>query len=164
MKTTSINLDVENLENTLKNSDDYVKDMLEFYDEGWNGGWEARGADDLDKFKARLKANVVNTLTYISEIIKQFHAAELKPLAAYIKLENPKSQIVLISVSLEDYLKKELLPVYSYIHSIEKTSRSENYRVAFTVTYDDGSLCTDTLAAEGFVKTHTLPEVEESAR
>jgi len=143
---------VEDLENTLKNSDTYVKDMLKFYEEGW----DARGIDDKEKFQARVKANVITTLTYISEVIKQFNALNLHPKTAHIKLETPSSQTVLFSVPVEDFTNKELLKIYTYTHNIEKTSRSDNYRVAFSIAYDNGALDSECLASEGFVKTHSI--------
>ena len=145
-------IEVENIENTLKNSDSYVHDMLKFYEEGW----EARGVDDKERFEARIKANVINTLTYINEVLKYFKELNLHPQSAHIKLENPNSQTVLISVPLEDYVNLELLKIYNHTHKIEKSSRSDNYRVSFSITYDDGTLDSDCLVSEGFVKTHTI--------
>jgi hypothetical protein len=145
-------IEVENIENTLKKSDSYVHDMLKFYEEGW----EARGIEDKEKFEGRIKANVINTLTYINEVLNYFKELNLHPKSAHIKLENPNSQTVLISVPLEDYINSELLKIYKHTHKIEKSSRSDNYRVSFSIAYDDGTLDSDCLSSEGFVKTHTI--------
>jgi|GEM_PF-3220290 len=146
-------IEVENLENTLKNSDTYVHDMLKFYEEGW----DARGHDDKEQFRNRLQANVITTLTYTNEILKYFiNELKLKPLSAHIKMENPNSQSVLISVPLDVYMNDDLLKVYKYAHNIEKSSRSDNYRVSFGITYDDGYLDNDCLHSDGFIKTHTI--------
>ncbi|MEO6977776.1 MAG: hypothetical protein ABI113_05330 [Mucilaginibacter sp.] len=151
-KKTSKPMDLENLENTLKHSDSYVHDMLQFYGEGW----DARGTDDKKNFEARLKANVITTITYISEVIDQFAKSKLKVEGAFIKLEKPNSLAVLFSVPIETFLDKALYSVYKYIHSIEQKSRSENYRIVFSVSYDDGSLDSECLLSEGFIKTHSI--------
>lgn len=152
MEISSNSEEVDNLEQTLKNSDSYVHDMLKFYEEGW----DARAVDDLEKFTSRLKANVVFTLTYINEVLAYFKELNLHPKTAHIKLQNPNSQAVLISVPVEDYLNKSLLQVYNKTHQIEQSSRSDNYRVSFSITYDDGNLDYDCLISDGFVKTHSL--------
>ncbi len=164
MKPVFDNLKMDILEATLKNSDEYVKDMLQFYEEGHSNGWEARGTNDRNLFEARLKANVISTLTYVNEVIKVCDKVGIQILSAYIKLENPKSMQVLLSVPLADYLKKELRDVYKHIHLIEKSSRSDDYRVGLSITYDDGSLDADTLTAEGFIQTHSTENLEEAAR
>ena len=143
---------MENLEDTLKNSDSYVNDMLKFYEVGW----DARGIDDRKNFEARLKANVVTTVTYINEVIKEFNTLKLSVNEAYMKLENPNSLSVLFSVPNEVFLDKAIYSVYKHTHLIEQKSRSDNYRVAFSVTYDDGTLDKECLASEGFIKTHSI--------
>lgn len=142
-------LHVENLEKTLNNSDTYVKDMLKFYE----NGWEERGADDKQQFETRIKANVVNTLTYTSEVLNMLVDLKIQPKAAHIKLENPSSQSVIIVVSLQDFMSEDLLKVYKTTHKIEKNSRSGNYRVSFILTYDDGTLDADCMLSDGYVKT-----------
>lgn len=152
MEANSKTVDVEDLEHTLKNSDSYVKDMLKFFEEGW----DARGVDDKAKFEARIKANVVTTLTYTNEVIQQFFKLNLHPQSVHIKLENPNSQSVLFAVPKDDFMKKDLLKIYSFTHKIEKSSRSDDYRVAFSVTYDDGTLDEDCLQSEGYIRTHNI--------
>lgn len=152
MESNTKPMDVENLENTLKNSDSYVHDMLQFYEVGW----DARGADDKKNFEARVKANVITTVTYINEVINEFTKNELKVDGAFIKLERPNSFAVLFSVPIETFISKSLYNIYQYTQDIEQTSRSENYRVVFSVSYDDGELDTECLVSEGFVKTHKI--------
>src|SRR5580700_4148930 len=110
MDSNTNQMDLDNLETTLKNSDSYVHDMLQFYEDGW----DARGIDDRKSFEARLKANVVTTITYINEVIKVFTKNELKVDGAYIKLERPNSFTVLLSVPIETFLDKALYKVYEY--------------------------------------------------
>jgi hypothetical protein len=97
-------------------------------------------------------------MTYVSEVLQYFKDLNLKPQSAHIKLENPNSQSVLISVPLDDYLNRDLLKVYTKTHKIEQERRSDNYRVSFSISYDDGSLNSECLLSEGFVKTHTRKE------
>ena len=139
-----------NWENTLTKSDDYVKDMMSFFQEGW----EARGVDDKNKIRERLKANVVTTLTYTNEVLSALLELGINPKAAYIKGESFVSLTVLISVSLEDYLNEKFLQIYKITSNIEKSSKSDNYIVHFSLTFDDGSLCLDSLSSDGFVNTH----------
>ena len=139
-------------EDTLTKSDDYVKDMLSFFQEGW----DARGADDKAKIRERLKANVVTTLTYTHEVINALLELEIAPRAVFIKGESYVSQTVLISVGLEDYLSDNFSKIYQVSNKIEQSSKSENYIVNFSFTFDDGSLSIECLSSDGYVNTHTF--------
>ena len=141
-------MDVENLEVSLTNSDDYVRDMLKHYETGW----EERGIDDKQQFAKRLNANVVSTITYLNEILSSLSVEKLLPRGVFIRLENAYSLSVTISLSVEDFMSEKLRSIYKKTHGIERKSRSDNYRIAFSFTYDDGLLNEDTLIAEGYVK------------
>ena len=95
----------------------------------------------------------MSTLTYLNEVIEHLSDAGLTAKGAHIKLENPSSLSVIVSLSVEDYMSDKLSDVYEKMHAIEKSSRSDNYRVAFNLTYDDNSLNHETLKAEGYVQT-----------
>lgn len=163
METTAYSSSVENFEDTLRTSDSYVQDMLNFYHEGWS----ARGEDDLIKIEKRVKANIVTTLIYTFELFHKFHSLQLIPTSAFIKLENPTSILVLFAVSNEDFVDRKLMEVYRASHKIEKAIRSDSFRVSFSITYNNaGSLNTECLNSDGFfkIKLPTRELLEESTR
>lgn len=164
METTSYPSSVDNFEDTLRTSDSYVQDMLNFYHEGWS----ARGEDDLIKIEKRVKANIVTTLTYTFELFQKFHLLQIVPKSAFIKLENPTSILVLFAVSNEDFVNRKLLEVYHASHRIEKAVKSDSFRVSFSITYDnDGSLDSECLKSDGFFRIELParePLLEESTR
>ena len=113
-------------------------------------GWTERGVDDRNKFNARVKVNVDNTLNYIKEVVNHFRKLELSLNGAFIKIERANSLSVLLTVPTDTFMDEKLLQVYSYTHDIERHSRSDDYRVAFSITYNEGDLDQDTLLSDGF--------------
>ncbi|WP_165825380.1 hypothetical protein [Pedobacter yonginense] len=134
---------IDNLEDSLKND---VDEMLSAYQTGWS----ERGIDDRKQFELRLKTNIANTINYIKEVISQFRKLELRVNGAFIKLERPNALSVILTVPIATFLDDKLLQVYSITHSIEKQSRSDDYRISFSITYNDGGLNNDALLADGF--------------
>lgn len=152
MNTTLNTTNSQNWTDRISESDTFVKDMLSFFQEGW----DARGVDDQTKIVERLRANVILTLTYIDEVISFLNKMNLKANKAFIRGESLVSQVILISVPLEDYLNPNFLKVYKVANDIERNSRSENYSVSFNFTFDEGNLCEESIQTDGFVKTHAF--------
>ena len=140
---TNKDFNIDHLEDSLKSD---VDGMLMAYETGWS----ERGIDDIRQFESRVKTNVSNTIDYIKEVVSYFRKLELKINGAYIKLERVNSLSVIITVPVETFIDEKLLQVYSFSHSIERHSRSDDYRVAFSFTYNDGKINNDALLADGF--------------
>lgn len=151
VKSNKVNSD---LEDSLKNSDEYVTDMLRFYQDGW----DERGRDDRKNFISKIKAKVDLTLTYIDNIVHSLKCEDMVLLSSHVKLKNPNSQTVLLVVSIEDYLSDRLLKIYPITHEIEKKSRSEEYSVTFSFTYDEGNFDIASVNSHGFVTTYAHGE------
>lgn len=134
----------------INDSDDYIKDMMSFY----KNGWSDRGEDDERKVKDRIKANIILTLNYVDEIITQLSKMNLDANCVYLKINTFVKQTVLISVPIEKYLDNNFSAIYSVASKIEKSSRSENYSVRFNFTFDDGNIDEENLKGDGFHKTH----------
>lgn len=153
------NMDINHdLEDSLNKSDDYVSDMLRFYQDGW----DERGKDDKRNFISKIKAKVNLTLNYIDDVINALNCEGLTLLSSHVKLKTPNSQSVLLVVSIEDYLSEKLLKVYPISHAIEKKSRSEEYNVNFSFTYDEGNFDINAVKAHGFVTTYR--NIEKTTR
>jgi len=146
----SSTLNSQNWLEKINGTDTYVKDMLSFF----NDGYEARGVDDQDKIKERLRAAVINSLTYTHEIISELGKLDIKPTKAYIKGVSLVSLTVLISVSIDDYLSDAFTQIYNSTYKIEKESKSENYGVSFNFTFDDGNIDPEALSCDGFIAIH----------
>lgn len=140
------NTSSSNWEDTLTNSDAYIKDMLAFYKEGW----DARGVDDKKKKTERFKANVGSAIAYIKEVIFILNDKGIQFKSLYFKSETIATFSILISVSLDDYLSKNFLDIYSHTSHIEKSSKSDNFSLNFSFTFDDGSLSEECLVSDGY--------------
>jgi hypothetical protein len=140
---TNQEFNIDRLEDSLKGD---VDQMLLAYETGWS----ERGIDDQKQFEDRVKTNVNNTINYVKEVISHLRKLELVINGAYIKIERVNSLSVIITVPVETFLDEKLLQVYSFTHSIERHSRSDDYRVSFSITYDDGSMDPDALLADGY--------------
>jgi len=140
---TNQNFNIEHLEESLKND---VDAMLMAYETGW----VERGIDDVKQLESRIKTNLDNTVNYIKEVISYFRKLELNLNGAFIKLERPNSISVILTVPVETFIDEKLLQVYSFTYSIERHSRSDDYRVAFSIMYNDGNINNDALLADGF--------------
>src|SRR3954467_6464809 len=134
---------VDQLEESLKSD---VNGMLMAYETGWI----ERGIDDKNKFEARVKVNVDNTVNYIKEVVSYLRKLELSLNGAFIKLERANALSVLITVPVDIFMNEKLLQVYSFTHDIERHSRSDHYRVAFSITYNEGDLDQDALLSDGY--------------
>jgi hypothetical protein len=153
------NIEVNNdLEDSLKKSDDYVSDMLRFYQDGW----DERGKSDQKNFISKIKAKLDMTLNYIDDVNSALNEQGLTLISSHVKLKNPNSLSVLFVISLEDYLSEKLLGIYPISHDIEKKSRSEEYGVTFSFTYDEGNFDMEAVKAHGFVT--TFSNVEKATR
>jgi hypothetical protein len=150
------NLSSHSWEESIARSDDYVKDMLSFFDEGW----DARGADDKKKLQNRIKANIFTTFTYIEEIVELIRENSFTPKSVFAKMDNPTSAIVLLAVTLEDYVNPGFLQIYDYASEIESKSKSENYSISFSMTFDDGSFNEECIKSDGFADISNLLEGE----
>lgn len=139
------NFDIGNLEATFRSD---VDEMLMAYETGW----AERGLDDKNKFEARVKINVNNTVNYTKEVFSYFRKLNLSTDNAFIKLERANSLAVLITVPVETFMSDMLLDIYSFTHDIERHSRSDDYRVSFSITYNDGDINEDALLSDGFFK------------
>ncbi len=135
----------------INDSDDYIKDMMSFY----NNGWIDRGEEDEKKIKDRIKANILLTFTYVDEILTELSKMKLPASCVYLKINTFVKQTVLISVPIEKYLDDNFSKIYSIASKIEKSSKSENYSVRFNFTFDDGSIDEENLKGDGFHKTHS---------
>lgn len=145
MRNKTGNLEINQLEASLKSD---VDQMLLAYETGW----VERGADDKKKFQDRVKINVDNTVNYTKEVLSFFNKLKLSVNGAYIKLERANSLSVLLTVSSKTFMDEQLLNVYSFTHDIERHSRSDDYRVAFSITYNDGEINEDALLSDGFYR------------
>ena len=83
-------------------------------------------------------------------MISHFRRLQLALNGAFIKVERPNSFSVIMTVPSQTFVNENLLQIYSITHEIEKASRSNDYRVSFTVTYNDGDINNDALLADGF--------------
>ncbi len=113
-------------------------------------GWSERGIDDKKNFESRVKVNVDNTINYIKEVIAYFRKLDLSVNGAYIKIERVNSLSVIITVPTETFMNENLLQVYSFTHDIQRQSRSDDYRVEFSITYNEGDIDNDSLLSDGF--------------
>ena len=116
----------------------------------YESGWAERGIEDNKNFNFRIKANVENTVSYINEVITYFTKLKLAVNGAFIKIERANSLSVIITVPLNTFIDEGLLKIYSFINDIERHSRSDDYRVAFSITYNDGDLDSDSLISDGY--------------
>ena len=137
--------DLDNLEASFKSD---VDEMLMAYETGWS----ERGIDDRNKFQERVKINIDNTINYTKEVVAHLKKLELSVNGAFVKIERANSLSVIISVPVATFMNELLLDVYSFAHSIERHSRSDDYRVAFSVTYNDGEINEDALLSDGFYR------------
>lgn len=154
---------VDNFEDTLRTSDSYVYDMLSFYQEGWS----ARGQDDLAKLEKRVKANLITTLTYMVELFNYALSLNINPLSVFLKLNNPTSIFVLFAVSDDDYVNRKLSEIYKTAHKIEKATKSESFRVNFSIISDsEDELNIECLNSDGYFKIDLPPRelFQESTR
>lgn len=145
MENNQSNLEINHLEASLKSD---VDQMLLAYETGW----VERGVDDKKKFQDRVKINVDNTVNYTKEVFAFFHKMNLAVNGAYIKLERANSLSVLLTVPSQTFMNEQFLDVYSFTHDIERHSRSDDYRVAFSITYNDGEINEDALLSDGFYR------------
>jgi hypothetical protein len=143
VETNHKNFDINSLEASFKSD---VDEMLMAYETGWT----ERGADDKKKFQGRIKVNIDNTINYVKEVVSYFRKLELSVNGAFIKIERANSLSVIITVPVTTFMDEALLNVYSFAHDIERHSRSDDYRVAFSVTYNDGEINEDALLSDGF--------------
>lgn len=143
METNQNNFNIDSIEDTLKSDVDLM--VL-----AYETGWYERGIEDQKQLESRVKTNINNTINYIKEIVSYFRKLELNINGAYIKIERINSFSVIITVPVETFIDEKLLQVYTFTHSIEKHSRSDDYRVAFSITYNDGSINNDALLSDGF--------------
>jgi len=141
--STNQDFNIDDLEESLQSD---VNQMLLAYETGWT----ERGIDDKKKFQDRVKINVANTVDYIKQVVTQLRKLELSVNGAYIKLERANSLSVIITVPVNTFMDEKLLQVYSFTHDIERHSRSDDYRVAFSITYNEGDLDQDALLSDGF--------------
>ena len=151
-KGTNTNMNIQDLESTLQN-DSYINQMLEYFEIGWH----ERGIDDKKNFQSRIIANIDNTVTYTKRIVDEFKKLKLSVNGAYLKLERPNSLLVLITVPLDTLINEQLLEIYSFTRNIERHSRSDDYRVAFSITHNDGELDRECLLSDGFVNFLSAP-------
>lgn len=140
----------QNWDTKISQSDEYVKDMLVYFAEGW----DARGLDDSRKDQDRLRVNVVNTLTYIEQVNAALNDLNIQATASHIKANSFFSFTVLFLIPLESYLSEEFLNVYFITSMIEKKSKSEDYCVNFTFTFDDGNINEEALTCDGYFRSH----------
>ncbi|MEJ2881526.1 hypothetical protein [Pedobacter sp. GR22-6] len=151
---TSANTPVnsQNWIDRINESDDYIKDMVGYFNEGW----DARGEDDKQKIQDRIKANLVLTLTYVDEVLKELIKIGSTANAVFIKIDSFVSQTALLTIPIEKYLMDEFVEIYTVTDKIERDSRSENYNVRINFTFDDGSIDETILKGDGYHKSHTL--------
>lgn len=136
----------------IKESDTYIKDMLGYFNEGW----EARADDDQQKLELRIKANLLLTYNYVTRLLKELLNLKSTASSAFIKINNAVSQSVLITVPTEKYISDRFLNIYTLANHIEKDSRSESYDLRINFTFDDGKLDEDILKGDGYYKSHSL--------
>jgi hypothetical protein len=156
MKMTSANTPInsQNWIDRINDSDDYIKDMMAFY----KNGWADRGEDDVKKAQDRVRANIVLTFTYVEEVLNELVKMKSAANCVYLKLESFVNQSVLITIPIEKYLNEDFTKIYSVTNNIQKSSKSENYNVRFSFTFDDGNIDTEALKGDGFHRTHSKNE------
>ncbi len=142
---------IDTIDETLSNSA-YVKDMLRYFDEGY----DARGIDDKKNRINRIKANIYNSVIYTSEVIKLVTSSGFTPKSVYAKMDTPANSIIMIGVELEDYLNDNFRAIYDYVTELERTSRSENFSIHFSLTYDDGEFNEECIKADGYANISDL--------
>ncbi len=147
MSTLISDTNSENWLEKIHESESYVKDMLSHFQRGWH----ERGVDEQEKFKARMKANLGLTVSYITEVIGALGNLDIKVKTPYLKLNSLASHTVLITVGIEDYVKPEFSKIYSTTSRLEKASRSENYSLGFNFTFDEGNLDNECIVSDGYI-------------
>lgn len=154
MTSAKTPINSQNWIDRINESDDYIKDMMAFY----KNGWVDRGEDDEQKIKDRIKANIVLTFTYVDEVLKELVKMRLTAKCVYLKIDSFVTQTVLITVPIEKYLDENFTKIYSVTNKIQRSSRSENYSLRIIFTFDDGNIDEDAVAGDGFHLTHSTTE------
>lgn len=128
----------------INHSNSYVRGMVEYLQEGWDND----DFEEIDEIKERLHTNVKQSLNFIDETVTEFQKLDIRPKSIFIRGKSVISQNVLISLSPADQRSPE---IYRITGNMEKNSLSENYKLSFTFTFDDGQLNEDVLACAGYL-------------
>ena len=131
----------------ISQSDAYIKDMLSFFQYGWND----RGSDDQKRVRKIFQSNMARTFNGINQVGIGLKALNIPTKSAYIKAESVFSQEVLIAIAESDYLRDDFLKIYDVTNKIEAISKLENHIVNFAFLYDNGSINQETLSSDGYV-------------
>lgn len=135
-----------------QHANNYVVGMVEYLQEGWDND----DFEEIDEIKERLHTNVKISLNYIDEVIAELQQLNIRPKSVFIRSKSIISQNVLISLSPGDQLKNKFSEIYFVTARMEKNSLSENYKLSFTFTFDDGHLNEEVLACAGYLPVPVL--------
>lgn len=151
MTSSNSPIDSKNWIDRINESDEYIKDMFSWY----NNGWINRGEDDEKKIKDRIKTNILVTLNYVEEVLDELVKLGITANDVFLKFNSLVDHTVLITVPTEDYLSDNFFNIYSISKKKERSSKSEDYGVRFNYTFDDGDIDEDALRGDGFHKSHS---------
>lgn len=125
----------------------YVMGMVEYLQEGFDND----DFEEIDEIKERLFTNVKISMANITKTISELKNLGITPKSIFIRSKSVISQNVLISLSPDDQLKNRFSEIYSITAKMEKNNFSENYKLSFTFTFDNGHLNEEVLACAGYL-------------
>jgi hypothetical protein len=126
----------------------YVLGIVEHLKEGW----DREDFDEIDEIRDQLHTNVKYSLSYINEILVALEQLDIRPKCIYISSKSLIRQHVLVSLNAEDQHKPGFEEIYRITSRLEKNSRSANYNLSFTFTFDNGQLNEEVLSCAGYLE------------
>lgn len=126
---------------------DVIEELFCQYAEGWND----RGEDDIKKNNERVKANIHLTFIYIEEILDELKNIDTVANSIYFKINSLQRQTVLFTIPIDKYLSDKFLQMHTLSAKIEKRSKSEDYSVSISYTFDEGDIDEESLFGDGFL-------------
>jgi hypothetical protein len=132
----------------LQQANAYVLGMVEHLKDEW----DREDFDEIDQIKELLHRNIKSSLAYINEIVAVLQQQDICPKSIYISGKSLIRQHVLISLCAADQHKSRFEDIYRITSAIEKDSRSANYRLSFTFTFDNGQLNEEVLSCAGYLQ------------
>jgi hypothetical protein len=115
-------------------------------------GWDREDFDEIDEIREQLHRNVKYSLNYINETVAALQQMDINPKSVYISGKSLIRQHVLICLYAADQHKTRFEEIYNITSRMEKSSRSANYSLSFTFTFDNGQLNEEVLNCAGYLQ------------
>lgn len=138
----------QNLIDRINDPNDSIQELFSQYAEGWHD----RGEDDIKKNNERVKANIYMTFSYIEEILDELNRINAPANSVYFKINSLQRQTVLFTIPIEKYLSDEFLQMHTLSAKIEKRSKSEDYSISISYTFDQDDIDDESLSGDGYFK------------